>query len=181
MQGDLGGLRRRAAEQPEGDEIHDRAREPVGLREDGGELERPGAPDQQDERERERRVADRVHDERLLRRRDGLGTPVPEPDQQVRREPDEAPADEQEEEVPRLHEQEHREDEEGHVREEPALLVVAGHVAHRVPDDQPADPGDDQHHHDRERVDEDLEADLEVARREPRVRGREVLALLRIA
>ena len=46
-----------------------------------------------------------------------------------------------------LHEQEHREDEERHVREVAALLVVAVHVADRVEDDQAADAGDDQHHH----------------------------------
>ena len=146
---------------------------------DAEELERPRLPDEQDERERERRVADRVHDERLLRRGDRLRPLVPEPDQQVGRETDEAPADEEEQEVPRLDEHEHREDEERHVREVPALLVVAGHVAHRVPDDEPADAGDDEHHHRRERVDEDLEADLEVAGGEPRVRGRELLALVR--
>ena len=73
---------------------------------------------------------DGVHDERLLRGRHRLGARVPEPDQQVGREPDEAPADEEQQEVPRLHEHQHREDEERHVREVPALLVVADHVPH---------------------------------------------------
>ena len=104
---------------------------------------------------------------------------VVEADQEVRREPDEAPADEQHEQVAALDEQQHREDEERHVREVAALLVVAGHVAVRVGDDQAADAGDDEHHHERERVDEELEADLEVAGLEPRPGGRQLDALVR--
>ncbi len=144
------------------------------------EVERAGLRDEQEEAERHRRVADRVHHERLLRGGDRLRTLVVEADQEVRGEADEAPADEQEQQVARLHEQQHREDEERHVGEEPALLVLAGHVAHRVPDDQPADAGDDEHHHGGERVDEDLEPDLELTGREPGERPRELEALLRL-
>ncbi len=177
MEGDLRRLRDRAAEQSERDEVHGRRREPVHVLEHTEVRERPGLPDEQHERQRERRVADRVHDEGLLRRRDGFGLVVPEPDQQVGREPDETPADEEQEEVPRLHEHEHREDEERHVREVATLLVVAAHVAHRVPDDEPADARDDEHHRARQRVEQDLQLDLEVARLEPGVRGRDDLAV----
>src|SRR5512133_1915841 len=58
-----------------------------------------------------------------------------------------------------------------------ALLVVAVHVADRVPDDQPADAADDQHHEDRERVDQHREAGLVRAAGDPRPGGREELAL----
>src|SRR5262249_4536344 len=54
------------------------------------------------------------------------------------------------------------------------------HVPDRVEDDQPAHPRDDQHHHERERVDEDLEADVEVPGDEPRVERRRVLAIGRV-
>jgi hypothetical protein len=57
------------------------------------------------------------------------------------------------------------------------LLVVAGHVAHRVPDDETAHARDDQHHRARERVEQDLQLDLEVARLEPCVRGGDDLAV----
>src|ERR687887_489128 len=80
---------------------------------------------------------------------------LPEADQQVGGEADEPPAREQEQQVPALDEEQHREDEDRHVGEVAALLVVAVHVADRVRDDEEADPGDDQHHHRRERVDED--------------------------
>ena len=177
---DLCRLGDRASEQAERDEVHGRRRERVDVVEDRTELERPGRPDEQHEPERERRVADRVHHEGLLRRRHGFRLVVPEPDEEVGREADQTPADEQEEEVPRLHEHEHREDEERHVREVATLLLVALHVAHRVPDDQSTDTGDDEHHRAREGVEENLHLHLEVARLEPGVRGRDVLAVRRI-
>ena len=133
---------------------------------------------QQEEGERHRRVAERVHDERLLGGCDRGRPLVVEADQQVRAEPDEAPADEQEQQVPALDEHQHREHEQRHVGEVAALLVLAVHVADRVADDQGADAGDDQHHQDRQRVDEQAEADVEVSDREPSPGGRQMRALV---
>ena len=178
---DLGGLRDRAAQQAEGDEVDERLRHAAHLCEDAREVERAGLPDQHEEGERHRRVAERVHHEGLLRGRDGLRPLVPEADQEIRGEADEAPACEQEQEVPRLDEQQHREDEERHVGEVAPLLGVVVHVADRVEDDQAAHAGDDQHHRDRERVDEQRQPYLEVACGEPGPRGRDRLALLRFA
>ena len=179
VQRDLRRLRDRAAEQPERDEVHRRRGEPVGLlrRRRGTRA----SPCSQTRRTAARaKVASPIAfiTNAFFAAATASEPVVPEPDQQVRREPDEAPAHEQEQEVPRLHEQEHREDEERHVGEVATLLVVAGHVAHRVPDDEPADSRDDEHHHDRERVDQDLHPDLEVAGGEPGVRGRELLAVV---
>ena len=78
-----------------------------------------------------------------------------EADQQVRREPDHPPAREQEQEVPALHEQEHREDEERHVGEVASFFALAVHVADGVGDDQCADAGDDEHHQHAQRVDQE--------------------------
>ena len=64
---DLRRLRDRAAEEAERDEVHGRRRQRVDVLEHAQVLERPRLPDEQDEPERERRVADRVHHERLLR------------------------------------------------------------------------------------------------------------------
>ncbi len=76
---------------------------------------------------------------------------------------------EEEQQVPALDEQEHGEDEERLVGVVAALLVVAGHVADPVREDQEADPRDDEHHEDAQRVDQDVEPDAEVAARgEPR-------------
>ncbi len=68
---------------------------------------------------------------------------VPEADQQVGRETDEAPAGQQEHEVRRPGPAQHREDEQVQVGEEAPLLVVAVHVADRVDVDQEPDAGDD--------------------------------------
>ena len=168
---DLRRLRDGAAEQAERDQVRDRAAVRRGG-EHAGVVELPGVLDQQEERERHRRVAERVHHERLLRRRDRRRPLLVEADQQVAREADHAPAGEQEQQVAALDEQQHREDEQRHVGEVAALLVLAVHVADRVGDDQRADAGDDQHHHDRELVDEQREAEVVRAGREPRPRGR---------
>ena len=146
--------------------------------EDRLEVEGADALDEDEERERERRVADRVHDERLLPGLDGRAPEVPEVDQEVGGEADHAPAGEQEQQVAGLDEQEHREDEERLVRVVAPLLLVAVHVADGVGEDQEAHAGDDEHHEDRERVDRDLGAEAQVARREPRPERRRVLALL---
>ena len=101
---------------------------------------------------------------------------MPEADQEIGREADEPPADEEYEQVAALDEQQHREDEEGDVCEVAALLVVAIHVADRVEDDQPTDAADDQHHHRAQRVDEQLQADAEMSRLEPRPGCRDLAA-----
>src|SRR6266508_3750791 len=111
----------------------------------------------------------------------GDATMALEPDQQVRREADHAPAREQEQQVAALDEQEHREDEQRHVGEVAALLVVAVHVADRVSDDQRSDAGDNQHHEDGERVDHDLEAGSVGAAGDPCPRRRDDAALFAVA
>ena len=159
LERDLRRLRHRAAEQAERDEVRLRRGE-VGVKD--CERERVRVRDEDEEGERHRRVAERIHHERLLRRLHCARTLVPEADQEVGRETDEPPADEQHEQVAALDEQQHREDEERDVGEVAALLLVAVHVADRVEDDQPADAADDQHHHRAQRVDQQLQADAEV-------------------
>ncbi len=169
MERDLCRLGECADEQPGGDDIDQPgvASERDGLLEDAAgavKIERAGVLDQQEEREGHRRIADGVDDEGLLGGRDGARPLVPETDQQVGGEPDQAPADKQYEEVGRLDEEQHREDEEGHVGEVTAFLVLALHVADRVGDDQRADARDDEHHHQRQWIDEQVQLDLERVR-----------------
>src|SRR5215212_1108094 len=59
-----------------------------------------------------------------------------------------------------------------------AISVIAVHVPDRVRDDQEADPGDDEHHEDRQGIDEDREAEVEPAGAEPGPERRSVRALL---
>jgi hypothetical protein len=180
---DLGGLRDRPAEQPERDENGKRARlaeRLLGAAEDGCEVERARLLDQDEEREREGGVAERVHDERLLAGLDGLRAVVPEVDEEVRREADHPPPGQEEEQVSGLDEEEHREDEERLVGVVAPLLRVAAHVADRVGQDQEADARDDEHLEHGQRVDEDLDAEAEVPRGKPGPDGRRVRALLRV-
>ena len=144
------------------------------------EIELAGLLDEQEERDRERRVAEGVHDERLLAGPDGARALVPEVDQQVGGEADHAPSGEQEQHVAGLDEQEHGEDEERLVGVVASLLVVTLHVADGVREDQEADARDDEHHEDGQRVDDDVEADVQVAGREPGPERRDVDALLRV-
>ena len=166
-----------ATEEPERDQVHGGRVEVGGAAEGDSEVERPGLEDEQEEPERHRGVADRVHHERLLGGRDRLRPVVPESDQEVRGETDEPPAGEEEQQVAGLDEHQHREDEDRHVGEVAALLVVPVHVADRVEDDQAADAGDDEHHHDRHGVDQDRHPHMEGATSQPRVGGRELAAV----
>ena len=59
---------------------------------------------------------------------------------------------------------EHREDEEVQVREEPPVALVLLHVLGRVEVDEEADAGDDEHHHAGERVDAERRASIGIAR-----------------
>src|SRR5262245_24459795 len=73
---------------------------------------------------REAEIADAVDDESLDRRRVRLRLLVPEADQQVAREPDPLPAEEQLDEIVGCHEHKHREREQGQIREESRLVRV---------------------------------------------------------
>ena len=139
----------------------------------GGELgdlvERRGAEGDEDQADAEREpdVTDAVDHERLLGRGRCGRLVLPEPDQQVRRQAHALPAEEDADVVVGEHQDQHRDDEEVQVAEEPAPALVVLHVADRVDVDQPADPGDQQQEQRRERVVEQPELDLPVTGAEP--------------
>ena len=112
----------------------------------------------QHDRERQADVTDPVDDERLLGRGGRGRLVLPEADQQVRREADALPADEQHEVVVGEHQQQHRRDEQVEVAEEPAPARVVLHVADRVDVDQRADAGDQQHEQRRQLVEQQVHA-----------------------
>src|SRR6185312_1921598 len=66
------------------------------------------------------------------------------------------------------HQDEHRRDEQVEVPEEPAPPGIVRHVPDRVEVDQAADPGDEQHERQRQRVQPQTVADLQGVDREPR-------------
>src|SRR5439155_552201 len=78
------------------------------------------------------------------------------------------PAHEHEQEVVGQHQREHREHEQVEVQEEPAERGIVRHVAGGVDVDQEADPGHDQRHHRRQRIQHERDVGPEVADPEPR-------------
>ncbi|OPZ01814.1 MAG: hypothetical protein BWZ09_02641 [Alphaproteobacteria bacterium ADurb.BinA305] len=159
-----GGCRERAECGRLGGERGDLARE---LREVEGAEPR----EQQRHAEQEPGIADPVDDERLLARVGGRLLLVPEPDEQVRAQPDALPPHEHHREVRGEHQDQHEGGEQVQVREIARVLGVGllVHVGGRVQVDQRADPGDHQDHHHRERVEAQAQRHVEVAGGDPGV------------
>ena len=139
----------------------------VGVRADDGEAGRAPRHEGQHDRGRQAHVADPVDHEGLLGRGGRGGLVLPEADQQVRREADALPAEEQGEVVLGHDQQEHRGHEQVEVAEEPDPARVVLHVADRVDVDQRADTGDEQQEQGGERVVEQVHPDVQVTGLDP--------------
>ena len=173
-------LRHRAPEQAERDERCHRRAQAADLGEDRLELERPRLLDEEEERERECRIPTAFMMNAFFAAATAAGRSCSKPIRRYDERPTRPQAGQEDEEIAAFDEQQHREDEERHVAKEAALLVDLVHVAERVADDERADAGDDEHHEDGELIDVDLEAEVEVAGREPapRRRGLRTLGLV---
>ena len=176
MQWDLG----RLAHAPEEEEERDRRDEHASRHqragrslEDRKHVQRPERRVEHEHRDQESEVADPVHDERLLAGVRVLAVLVPEPDEEVGAEPDALPADEHQQVVRREHEHQHEEDEEVEVREVPRVAPVVTHVTDAVDVDQTAHARHDQRHQQRQLIEQEGDAHVEVAGAEPRPVGDE--------
>ena len=158
LQRHLGGLAAGAEQQEQAERGERLLAGAVGVRADHREAGRAPGDEGQHDRRREAHVADPVDHERLLggRRRGVLV--LPEADEQVGREADALPAEEQPEVVLRHDQHEHRGHEQVEVAEEPHPARVVLHVADRVDVDQRADAGDQQQEQRRQRVVEQVHA-----------------------
>ena len=121
----------------------------------------------QHDRQRHAHVTDAVDHERLLRSSCGRRLVLPEADQQVRRQADALPADEEHQVVVGQDEQQHRGDEQVEESEEAAPSIIMRHVADGVHVDQTADAGDQQHENDGELVDEQPDIDVPPSTGDP--------------
>ena len=92
---------------------------------------------------------------------------VPEADQQVAAQAHQLPAGEDEQEVVRQDQQQHREHEQVQVGEEAPLAGVVGHVADRVDVDEHADRRDHDQQAGRQRVDVEAHVGVEAGGRDP--------------
>ena len=106
-------------------------------------------------------VADARRDERLLHRGCRRWFEVPKPDQQIAAQPDQFPADEEQQQVVGDHQPQHRRRKQRHKTEEPREILVLGHVPRRVDENHQADERDHRRHPRRQRVEN--EAHVEAA------------------
>ena len=125
------------------------------------DLEGAGVHEDGHDPEREADVPDAVHDERLLGGQ-GCRTPaIPEPDQQVARQADQFPGDEDHQEAAGEDQDQHREHEQVEVGEETPVPRVVGHVPDRVDVNEHANRGHDDQQDGRQVVDGETDVDVE--------------------
>ena len=135
-------------------------------------VERVHVPEDQERPDDHPHVADHVDHERLDARVGRGAPPVPERDQQVGGGADERPAHDEQDEVARHHQQEHREDEVVEVREVARVAPVRVHVRDRVDVDEERDAAHDERHEHRQRIDLDPQVHVDPGRVHVRVRVR---------
>ncbi len=107
---------------------------------------KPHHPDQQPQ------IAHARGDERLLRCRRSSRALKPEPDQQVRRQPDDFPTHEQQQQAVRDHHAQHCSRKQREEAEEAREVVVVRHVAEAVNKDQQPHKADHHQHHCGQRI-----------------------------
>ena len=131
------------------------------------EIDRAGHHEYREDAEREAEIADAVDHEGLDGGRVRLRLVVPEADQQIAREPDALPAEEQLHQIVRRHQHQHREGEQRQVGEEARPVRILLHVADRIEVHEGRHGVDHHQHHGGQRVDADGPVDLQVARIDP--------------
>src|SRR6059036_146403 len=110
----------------------------------------------------EAEITDAVDDERFIAG-DGVGVIViPKADEQIRTEADSLPADEEQQQIVRHHQEKHEKDKEIEIDEKSHHSFVVSHVAQGIDVNQKTDAGNDEKHYRRESV--DLKRDLYLKR-----------------
>ena len=112
-------------------------------------------------------IADARGDERFLRRGRRARFVNPESDQQIGREPDQFPADEEKKQAVRDDDAEHRRGEKREVGEEAGEILVVRHVADAEDENPQADERDHHEHRGGERIEHPAEAQRLFAEGEP--------------
>ena len=112
-------------------------------------------------------VADARGDERFLCRGRRARFVNPESDQQIRREPDQFPADEEKQQAVRDDHAEHRGGEKREIGEEAGEILVVGHVADAEDENPEADERDHHQHRGGERIEDPADAERVFAESEP--------------
>ncbi len=177
VQQELRGLAHRAHEQQQADErerigmpaeeIDGLAGERRRLREDDVEVDRPRHHEDGEDAERETEIADTIDDEGLDRRGIGFGLVIPEPDQQIAREPHPFPAKEHLRQIVGGNECEHRKRKERQISKETRAMRVFFHVADGIKMHERRHGRDHHQHHRGQRIDAQRPIDLQIAGLDP--------------
>ncbi len=138
------------------------------LGEHGAEIDRTGHHEYGEDPERKAEIADPVDDESLHGRRVGLRLVVPEADQQIAREADTLPAEEQLYQIVRRHQHQHGEGEQRQIAEKARPVRILGHIADGIEMDEGRNRGHHHQHHRRQGIDPQRPIDLEIARDDER-------------
>ena len=131
------------------------------------EIECSKVREQHEHRDEEAEVADAVDDERFLAGVRVRFLAEPETDQQIRAKTDAFPPDEHHRVIRSEDEHEHEEHEQVQIREVPRIAWILAHVADAEDVDQRSDARDDEQHHERELVEHQRRADLQVPGGDP--------------
>ncbi len=131
------------------------------------DVERAELREQDEQADRHECIADARDDEGLTRGIAVGGVLVPEADQQVRRQAHALPTEVQEHQVVAEHQEQHRSDEQVHVRQEAIVRIVAAHVPGREQVDERADAGDHAGHRQRQPIEPQRQPDVEIAHVHP--------------
>ena len=168
VQRQLSALARATDEQKEGNRQHDRRASHTAQRRVGtDEVELLRRDPNQEHGDEEPKVTDPVHDKSFLPRF-GVGLVAePETDQQIRREADAFPADEQHGITSAEHEHQHERHEKIQIREVPRVARIVAHVANGKQMDQRADAGDHEDHQNRQLVELEAPVNDQIAHRHP--------------
>ena len=120
-------------------------------------------------------IADDVHHKRFACRQHSAFLFCPETDEQVRRQAHKRPADDQEKEIRRQHQQRHGKNKQIQVSKEPAELLVMVHVADGVNMNESPHSRHNQQHKYGQRIDQDRKIQAEAFRYDPGVKGLNVI------
>ena len=169
MEGELGRLAHRPAEDEDGGQGQQRAAEAAGGDpvEDPREAQRPGVQEQDQDADHHREVAHPRRHKRLERRAGRRRALKPEPDQQVGAQAHQFPSRVDEEEVVGQDQEEHRELEQGQVGEEAREAGIPLHVPDGVDGDQRGDDAHHRRHHSAEGIDHEADGERPAAEHDP--------------
>ena len=114
-----------------------------------------------------REITDTRSDESFFGGGRRAGLVIPKADQQIRGEPDQLPANEQQQKIVRDHQSEHGRSKQRQKTEEPCEVLVVGHIPDAINKNQQTDERDHHEHRGCKRIEHPTEPQRSLAKLEP--------------